>query len=197
MKYPGITYLSLKFLRSRVLHWKKICSHSDLKSWVTDETKIRPGILSNWRIFESNWLDIESQFKLTQYRVNLTQIFSNYSDSRVEFHFHQWLKFLGQNDSIFSSSVRWKYRLLISLELKWPNVNCCRCSSRKCDEKDYRCELVCLAYRSSGVMAAITQPQNWLISTPSHQDCIPVYSYALSAHKHFPLRSQNWQPASK
>ena len=31
-------------------------------------------------------LDIESQFEIDyQYRVNLTQIFSNYSESRVEF----------------------------------------------------------------------------------------------------------------
>ena len=41
---------------------KKKWSHFDLKSWVTGGTKIRPGIPSNWRIFESNWLDIESQF---------------------------------------------------------------------------------------------------------------------------------------
>ena len=38
----------------------------DLKSWVTDGTKIRSGIPSNWWIFESNWLDIESQFELTR-----------------------------------------------------------------------------------------------------------------------------------
>ena len=37
-------------------------SHFDLKSWVTGETKIWPGIPSDWRIFESNWLDIESKF---------------------------------------------------------------------------------------------------------------------------------------
>ena len=41
----------------------------------------------------------------SQYRVNLTQIFSNYSESLVEFQFYQWLNFLGQNDSIFSFSV--------------------------------------------------------------------------------------------
>ena len=35
-------------------------------------------------------------------RVSLTQIFSHYSESRVEFKFHQWLNFLGQNNSIFS-----------------------------------------------------------------------------------------------
>ena len=37
--------------------------------------------------------------------VNLTQIFSNYCESLVEFYLRQWLKFLGQNDSISSSSA--------------------------------------------------------------------------------------------
>ena len=68
-------------------HWKKKLSHFDLKSWVNGGSKIR----------ESN-----CQFD-TQYRVNLTQIFSNCSE--VEFLFRQWLNFLGQNDSIFSFSV--------------------------------------------------------------------------------------------
>ena len=63
-------------------HWKKKRSHFDLKSWFTGETKIQPGIPSNWRIFESN-----------------------YSESL--FSFHQWLNFLGQNDSIFSFSLLW------------------------------------------------------------------------------------------
>ena len=36
--------------------------HFDLKSWVTGGSKIRSKIPNNWRIFESNWLDIESQF---------------------------------------------------------------------------------------------------------------------------------------
>ena len=42
------------------LHWKEKWSHFDLKSWVTGGTKIQPGLLSNWRIFASLWLDIES-----------------------------------------------------------------------------------------------------------------------------------------
>ena len=67
--------------------WNKKRSHFDLKSWVTGGTKITPGIPSYRRIFESNWLDIESQFDSQ---------FSNYSESRVEFYFHQWLNFLGQ-----------------------------------------------------------------------------------------------------
>ena len=44
-----------------IIHWKK-WSHFDLKIWVTDRTKIiQPGIPSNWRTFEWNRLDIESQ----------------------------------------------------------------------------------------------------------------------------------------
>ena len=49
---------------------------------------------------------LRRKFKIdSQYRVKLTQIFSNYSESHVEFKFHEWLSFLGQNDSIFSFSV--------------------------------------------------------------------------------------------
>ena len=41
---------------------KKKWSHFDLKSWVTDRTKIRHGIPRNWRIFVSKLIDIESKF---------------------------------------------------------------------------------------------------------------------------------------
>ena len=59
----------------------------DIKSWVTGGTKIRPGKVGNWSIFESNWLtlrvklaqhwesnwlNIESQIDSTL-RVKLTQ----------------------------------------------------------------------------------------------------------------------------
>ena len=57
-------------------------------------------LIDIWLYRESNWLFY------SQYRVILTQIFSNYSESRVEFQFRQWLKFLGQNDSIFLSVYR-------------------------------------------------------------------------------------------
>ena len=102
------------------IHWKKKWIHFEFwpKKLSHDGTKIRPGIPSNWRIFELYQLDTESQVdnltlssyresiwvysiesiwvKLTQkwesslqfdsqYRVNLTQIFSNYSECRVEF----------------------------------------------------------------------------------------------------------------
>ena len=55
---------------------------------------IWPKKLSHW------WNKIDSQ-----YRVNLTQIFSNNSEFRVEFYFNQWLNFLGQNGFISSFSV--------------------------------------------------------------------------------------------
>ena len=44
------------------IHWKRKWSHFDLKSWATDEIKIRSVIPSDWRIFESNWLLVSSQF---------------------------------------------------------------------------------------------------------------------------------------
>ena len=81
-----------------LLHTERKNRHIDLKIWVTGGTKIRLEIPSNWGIFESNWLDIGSQFNSnililpgipgqidSILRVNLTQIFSNYSDSLVEF----------------------------------------------------------------------------------------------------------------
>ena len=74
----------IAFLRRRVvlfrivmsasydIHWEKILSHFDPKSWVTRGTKSRHGKVGNWRIFESNWLNIESQVDSTL-RVKLTQ----------------------------------------------------------------------------------------------------------------------------
>ena len=58
--------------------WKK-WSHFDLQSWVTGRTKIRSGIPSNCRIFESIWLDIESQLKnrvsiSSQFHSNIVQL---------------------------------------------------------------------------------------------------------------------------
>ena len=54
-------------------HWKKKWSHFDLKNWVTGGTKIWPGIPSNWRIFESNWFDIESQ--IDNLALNIESVF--------------------------------------------------------------------------------------------------------------------------
>ena len=42
-------------------HREKKLSHFDLKSWVTGGITIRPGQLSNWRIFESILLSMLSQ----------------------------------------------------------------------------------------------------------------------------------------
>ena len=58
------------------IHWNKKGSQFDLKSWVTGGTKIRPGISSNWRTVDVNWLDIECQFKLT---FNIESISFKYS----------------------------------------------------------------------------------------------------------------------
>ena len=91
-------------LKSWVIVWPKKFNHFGRKSWITGGTKIQPGILSNWRIFESNWILIESLFYsyiilqllgvIGEYlnqieslsRVNFTHIlFSNYSESRVKY----------------------------------------------------------------------------------------------------------------
>ena len=76
-------------------HWKKKWSHFDLKSWVTGVTKIRPGIPSNWRIYELNWLEISSQFDSNILQLlgipgrilvpQVTQLFRS-----KWFHFFQW-----------------------------------------------------------------------------------------------------------
>ena len=39
---------------------RKKLSHFDIKNWVTCGIKVRPGKVGNWRIFESNWLNIKS-----------------------------------------------------------------------------------------------------------------------------------------
>ena len=77
----------LSFKTRSQLHWQKKWSHFDLKSWVILWTKIGFRVIGEY----------------SQYRVNLTQIFSNYSESRLEFQFRNWLNFLGPNDSIFLS----------------------------------------------------------------------------------------------
>ena len=67
--------------RTEIPGRKKKWSHFDLKIWVTGRTEIPgqilvPPVLTRYR--ES--IEIDSQ-----YLVNLTEIFSNYSESRVEF----------------------------------------------------------------------------------------------------------------
>ena len=62
------------------------------------DSKLIVSLTRNW---ESIWLEIKSQFDL-KLRINFTPISTNYSESRVEFYFLQWLNFLGQNDYILS-----------------------------------------------------------------------------------------------
>ena len=69
------------------VHREKKLSHFDLKSWITGGIIIRPGKVSNWRIFESIWLSMLSQFD-SQFWVNLTH--------NVE---SIWLTMLSQFDS--------------------------------------------------------------------------------------------------
>ena len=106
-----------------VIHWKKKWSHFDLKSWVTGKTKIRHGIPSNWKIFESNWLDIES------FIINLTQIFSNWLlgiPGRIlvppvtQLFGSKWLHFFFQcrsalnvGDSIWAATCRWVIQIYL------------------------------------------------------------------------------------
>ena len=71
--------------------------HFDLKSWVTGGTKIWPWIPSN-----------------------LTQIFSNYLESWVDFYFRKWLNFLGQNDFFISVMEQTLPHLWI---VKWCEMN--------------------------------------------------------------------------
>ena len=74
---PKITKILNEILE---VQWK--WSHLDLKRWFTGEIKIRPAILSNWRTFESNWLDIESQIiNLTQYSPITQNPGSNFSSA--------------------------------------------------------------------------------------------------------------------
>ena len=58
--------------------------HFDLKSWITGGTKIRPGIQSNWRIFESNWLGIEGE--KTNFTLNTESITIQYINIFVCIH---------------------------------------------------------------------------------------------------------------
>ena len=57
-----LDFLELKDTRITPIPITEKWNYFDLKSWVTVGTKFRPEILSNWRIFELNWHDIESQF---------------------------------------------------------------------------------------------------------------------------------------
>ena len=89
---PNVSSVTRKHRKKKKMEsfWPKKLSH-----WVTGGTKFWHGILSNWRMSKSNWLDIESQIDS-----NILEelgipdcILVPTSDSN----------FLGQNDSIFLS----------------------------------------------------------------------------------------------
>ena len=93
-------------------HWKKKSSHFDLRSWVTWGTKIRLGIPSNWRIFESNWLNIESQIESTL-RVKLNQHWES-----------NWINIESQIDSILRVNLNWlniesQFELTLNIKTIW------------------------------------------------------------------------------
>ena len=131
---------TLKIQRSECAvfpHWKK-WSHFDLKSWVTGGTKIWPGIPNNWRIFESNWLDIESQIdNLTliieliwlsissqfdsQYRVNLTL---SIESQTCQFDSDYWVKLTLNIESIWLSVSSLKLvNLTLIIESNWLSIS--------------------------------------------------------------------------
>ena len=104
----------IDWLRRRVVQFRivmsasydtqKKLSHFDLKSWVTCRTKIQSGKVGNWRIFESNWLNIKSQIDSTL-RVKLTQHWE-----------YNWLNI----ESQVGSTLRVK--LTQHWELNWFNI---------------------------------------------------------------------------
>ena len=77
-------------------HWRKKRSQFDLKSRVTGGSEIRPGIPSNWRIFESNCLSISSQFDSNVFQVlgipgrTLVQLVTQLYRSKWLHYFLQW-----------------------------------------------------------------------------------------------------------
>ena len=83
---------------------KKKISHFDPKSWVTWGTKIRPSKVGNWRIFESNWLNIKSQID-SALRVKLTQHWES-----------NWLNIESQTDSTL------RVKLTQHWESNWLNI---------------------------------------------------------------------------
>ena len=80
VKLPSILWLYTaikKCSKGTFQHWEKKWIHFKVKIWVTGGTKIWSGIPSNWRIFESLWLDIESQ--IDNLTFNVESIWSKYS----------------------------------------------------------------------------------------------------------------------
>ena len=102
--------------------------HVDLKSWVTSGTKIRPGISSNLRIFESIWLSISSQFYF-QYRVNLSfNIESIWLSISSQFVFQYRVNWTLNIESIWlsiSSQFDSQYRVNLTLNIEsiWLSIS--------------------------------------------------------------------------
>ena len=109
--------LLVGLLSCKLLHRKKL-SHFDLKNWVTGGTKIRYDVPNNWRIFESNWLDIESQIdsilrvKLTRYWESIwldieNQIASIFRVKLNRYLESNWIDIESQIESILSVKLTW------------------------------------------------------------------------------------------
>ena len=84
---------------------KKKWSHFELKSWVTGGTKIWSGIPCNWRIFEPNWIAIESQID-SPLRVKLTRHWES-----------NWLAIESQIDSLLRSIWRKYFQLFPNIPI--------------------------------------------------------------------------------
>ena len=112
---------------------RKKLSHFDIKSWVTCGTKIQPGKVGNWRIFESNklniesligstlrvklaqhwessWLNIESQVDSTL-RVKLTQHWESNWLKYSPVTYFAWWNYNSAKMTLFFISVHWKKKL--------------------------------------------------------------------------------------
>ena len=87
---------------------KEKWSHFDLKSWVTGGTKIWSGIPSYWRLFDSNWLDIESQVNSNWLDIE-SQIGLNWLDIESQFD-SNILQLLGIPDRILIPPVTQLFR---------------------------------------------------------------------------------------
>ena len=86
--------------------------HFDIKSWVTCWTKIRQGKVDNWKIFESNWLNVNSQIDSTL-RVKLTQHWEPNS-LNIESQIHSTLR--------VKFTQHWESNWLKHWESNWLNI---------------------------------------------------------------------------
>ena len=97
------------------------------KGWVTGGTNIRLGKVGNWRIFESNWLNIESRIDSTL-RVELTHIESQINSTlRIKSAIHWesiWLKIENHVDSKIIIQVDLKMRVKLTQQCWsiWLNI---------------------------------------------------------------------------